>query len=172
MLNTHKILIFIIILNCFSCRGIQEGQSTRDGHGIDSSMRYGRLPNGFTYFIKSIQEPQEKLFLRFYNKGGSNQQDQDQLDVAHGVEHLAFRETENFPEGIGNNSVIKEIGMGIYDYYAYSGNRNTEYYFDAPNNSMKALEVGLLWFKDIANGLKLSLSDIEQVKGELRQEKL
>ena len=161
--------ILFLQITC-GCAGAKEDEiSATDPMPLDSSIRYGRLPNGFTYFIKSLPESKDDLYLRFYNKVGSNQEEADWLDVAHGVEHLAFRTSRNFPEGLDNDDVVKQ--SGAY-YNASSGARSTTYEFDIPAGNKGGLDIGLKWFKDIANGLKLTNSDIQQVKGELRQEAL
>ena len=59
--------------------------------------------------------------------------------------------------------------MTKYDMVAFSG-ETTRFYFDAPADKPKAVETGLLFFKDIANGLSLTDADINNVKGELQQE--
>ena len=144
-------------------------QNRSEGVELDTSIRHGVLPNGFTYFIRSLPEPQPKLYMRLYNKAGSSEEDADQFDVAHGVEHLANKATKNFPEGIDNSEVIKELEISKYDMLAYSG-RFTEYYFDAPPGNPLAVKTAFLFFKDIAQGLSLTDRDIYSVKGELRQE--
>lgn len=137
---------------------------------IDNSIRYGRLPNGFTYFLKSLPGTQSKTYMRLFNKTGSNQDDPDQLNAAHAVEHLAFKSSKNFPLGIVNSEQAASFNLGKYDYLATSGPRVTEYEFYAPNGNTEALDHGLLWFKDIVMGLHLTDADIDQVRGELRQE--
>ena len=107
--------------------------------------------------------------MRLYHSAGSTQEDPDQFDVAHGVEHLAYKPTKNFPQGVDNSKVIKDSGMTKYDMVAFSG-ETTRFYFDAPADKPKAVETGLLFFKDIANGLSLTDADINNVKGELQQE--
>ncbi len=172
MVNLHKPLFLTILLKiCIISANAQEGRLfSEDPLPLDSSIRYGQLPNGFTYFIKSIPEPQSKLYLRLDNKVGSNQDDPDQLNAAHAVEHLAFKATKNFPLGILHSGRLASLNIGMYDLGASSGLRSTQYYFDAPKDSIEALNLGLLWFKDIATGLHLKDSDINQVRGELRQE--
>lgn len=167
----YRVVLMILFLQ-FSCgcAGAKEDEiSVTDPMPLDKSIRYGRLPNGFTYYIKSLPEPQDNLFLRFYNKVGSNQEEADWLQVAHGVEHLAFRSSRHFPNGLDNDSLVKQYG--VY-FNASSGARSTTYEFDIPAGSKGGLDIGLKWFKDIASGLKLTDPDIEQVKGELRQEAL
>jgi len=172
MIKSYCSLFFIALLSInltVEAQGKFEGSVNNSP--LDNSIRYGRLPNGFSYFIKSVSGPQSKLHLRFYNKAGYNQQDPDQLNIAHAVEHLAYKATQNFPKGIANSERIDNLEMKMYDYVAaFSGNRSTHYSFDAPANNNEALEVGLLFFKDIAMGLKLTEADINSVRGELRQE--
>lgn len=170
---TKCTFLVALIITCISCGGVKEDHlASPKVTPLDSSIIHGSLPNGFTYFIKSLPDAGEKLNLRLYNRAGANQQDADQIDVAHGIEHLAFKATRNFPERLRNSEAVKKLGVDMYDYSASSGSRFTEYYFDIPKDNEKAFDVALLWFKDIANGLKLYKADIEQVKGELRQERL
>jgi len=169
-----KISILAILLNfsLISADAQEKFQQFPDTLSLDKSIRHGRLPNGFTYFIKSIPGFQSKLFMSLYNKAGSNQEDNDQFNVAHAVEHLAFKSTQNFPSGIRNSNHMDKLGMEMYDLTAFSGPRATEFHFNAPQNNMEAFKVGMLFFKDIANGLKLKEKDINNVRGELRQELL
>jgi len=166
-----SILIVLFISSCKSPAPANYSRLNESTHlvELDSSIRYGRLPNGFTYFIKDLSAPQSKLFMRFYHNAGSNQEGPDQIDVAHGLEHLAFKPTKHFPKGIGQSESINKLGINIYDMLAFSG-QTTEYYFDAPPNSQEALGTAFLFFKDIATGLSLNDEDINSVKGELKQE--
>lgn len=172
MAGINKIIILTVLLNLYFISGAAQPQSLSQTATVplDESIRYGRLPNGLTYFIKSIPGPQSKLFLRLYNRAGGNQEENNQLNFAHAVEHLTFKATDNFPSGIENSHRIEELGLGMYDYTAISGHRATEYMFDAPQGNTEALNLGLLWFRDIMSGLKFTEKDINQVRGELRQE--
>lgn len=138
----------------------------------DNNIRYGKLSNGFRYYIKSMEEPQKTLYLNFYVEAGSNKQSPDQPDLAHGVEHLAFKATQNFPNGIYNSEKLNRLGIGMYDFGASSGPRITEYNFNVPESSKDAMDIGILWFQDIASGMLFKDEDIKQVRGELRQELL
>jgi len=171
--RTNK--IFIVAFSfylCFTNGYSQENSmSLKDSVSLDMNFKYGQLPNGFTYFIKNIKDPQSKLHLRLYNKAGSSQQDDDQFNVSHAVEHLAYKATEHFPLGIANSKRIDNLDMDMYDYIsAFNGMKGTIYNFDAPSNNIEALEIGLLYFKDIAMGLKLKETDINSVRGEVWQE--
>lgn len=165
---SFPLLCLILLLSCNTTALVEE--KSEDPSPLDPTIRTGKLDNGFTYFIKPLSEPQDKLYMRLYNKAGSNQADEDQFNIPHGVEHLAFKATRNFPEGISNSDTVNKLGVGIFDRLAWSTSRATMYYFDAPPNSQEAFKMGLTFFKDIANGLKLAEEDINSVRGELRQE--
>lgn len=174
MINFYKKIFIIGLLGIHPIAGAQgDFEPNTEIAPLDTSIRHGKLPNGFTYFIKSLPDPKSKLHLRFYNKAGYNQQDPDQLNIAHAIEHLSFTATQNFPEGLPNNERLIKLGLDFNDYIeAYSGNKLTQYHFNVPPGNSEALEVGFMFFKDIAQGMKLNEKDINSVRGELRQEYL
>ena len=144
-------------------------ESTVDSASLDPSIRYGRLSNGLTYYIKSLDKPLPKQFLNLYVRAGYNQEDKDQLNIAHAVEHMAFKASKNYPSGI-SNSKLRNEELNMFDYGGFTGPRITDYYFNVPKDNLKVLNSGLLWFQDIISGLKLKDRDIDQVRGELREE--
>ena len=167
-MNMLKIIFYVL----FPFVGFfgMEAQSV-DSIPLDGSIRSGRLANGLTYYLKPISKPHSKLYLNFYVKAGYYQQDPGQLNIPHAVEHLAFRSGKTFPEGIFTSvKLLDSIGMGTFDLGAYTGHYSTTYNFAAPSNNVGALEVGLSWFRDIADGLKLLEKDIDMERGALKQE--
>ena len=56
-----------------------------------------QLPNGLTYFIHQNPTPVDRAELRLVVRTGSVLEDDDQLGLAHFVEHMAFNGSENFP---------------------------------------------------------------------------
>lgn len=162
-------IIFYVLFPLVGFFGL-EAQSV-DSIPLDGSIRSGRLANGLTYYIKTISKPCSKLYLNFYVKAGYNQQDPGQLNIPHAVEHLAFRSGKTFPDGIFTSvELLDSIGMRTFDLGAYTGHYSTSYNFAAPSNNVGALEVGLSWFRDIADGLKLLETDIDMERGALKQE--
>lgn len=169
----YKFIAFLILLNLSSLSGRAQADSrgTSGNLQIDSSIRYGRLPNGFTYFLRNVPSESETL-LRLMHKAGSNQDDPDQRNVAHVIEHLAYESSKSFPAGIRNSDEMASLDMTIFDYGAYSGPRSTQYHFQVPTGDTTALNIGLLWFKDIISGLNLTDADIDKSSGEVLQEYL
>ena len=168
-------IYFILFYICMSPQLVgQEAQQpiTQSGDSLSNQqlVRKGQLPNGFTYFIKPLSTPNNKLHLRLYHKAGQNQESYRERGFTHALEHLAFKSTRNFPHGLEKDSIVRKMNMGVYDFSGLNGTLSTEFIFDAPQNSEEILETGLAWFKDITTNLTLSKKDIDDVRGELRQE--
>jgi zinc protease len=64
---------------------------------MDPSVRTGQLPNGITYYVRSNAYPKGQLAAGFFVRAGSLQEDEDQLGLAHVVEHMLFNDTRHFP---------------------------------------------------------------------------
>lgn len=138
----------------------------------NNEMIHNQLPNGFRYYIKPMKT-EGTISMHFYVKAGQEMEDADQFQMAHLVEHMAFRNSENFPGGIYNaDSLFASVGMqGIgRDVYAGSSVDYTHYIFNANVKDDKSIDMGLSWFQDIAGGLKLDNKDMTIEKGALKQE--
>ena len=60
---------------------------------IDSQVTVGRFENGVRYLIRVNQRPEHRAELRLVVKAGSVLEDDDQLGLAHFLEHMAFNGT-------------------------------------------------------------------------------
>ena len=65
---------------------------------LDPAVRTGKLPNGFTYYIRKNIEPKNRVQLYLANKIGSIMENDDQRGLAHFMEHMGFNGTKNFPK--------------------------------------------------------------------------
>jgi len=76
----------------------------------DPETRRGILENGMQYFVRANAKPSGMAELRLVLKAGSILEDDDQLGLAHFVEHMLFNGTERFP---GNElvDVLESFGM-------------------------------------------------------------
>lgn len=165
--NRSVLLMIFIVFFHNAGKGQTLHYSNLDSLPLDTGIRYGKLSNGFTYYIKRLEKPQQKIEMFLYVKAGTNQQRKGDLDIAHTLEHIAFMPTKNFPKSI--REVENKYNMTIYDVLGYSG-AFTEYIFYPPAHSREAMHTGLHWFQDIAQNLKFTEVNVENARGELRQE--
>lgn len=166
----HIKILILFGLQATDFSGQSVSTNSHEPVSLDESITYGQLDNGLTYYIKHLPEA-EKVNLRFHALAGSKHQDLDQFEMAHFVEHMAFKSSENFPNGIKNDIITRNsLNMTQMDIGGSTTGYNTIYRFDAPVDNQKALEYGLLWFKDIATGLHFKTEEIDTERGVLIQE--
>src|SRR5690606_16891935 len=70
----------------------------RDTLPLDPALRIGTLDNGLRYYVRQNARPERRAELRLVVRAGSILEDDDQLGLAHFVEHMAFNGTRNFPK--------------------------------------------------------------------------
>ena len=131
----------------------------------DPSVRLDTLSNGIVYYIKQNKKPEDRAELRLVLKAGSMQEDQDQLGLAHFIEHMAFNGTKHFEK---NELVdyLESLGMRFGpDLNAYTSFDETVYMLQARTDSMELLEKGLLILEDWANGLTFDPEEIDKERG-------
>src|SRR5512135_3477859 len=63
---------------------------------VDPQTTIGRLPNGLRYYIRTNKLPEKRAELRLAVNAGSLLEDNDQLGLAHMVEHMSFNGTAHF----------------------------------------------------------------------------
>src|SRR5580765_8121825 len=79
---------------------------------VDPEAVVGTLPNGLRYYVRANGKPARRAELRLVVKAGSVLEDEDQLGLAHFVEHMEFEGTTHFP-GRGINTFLDELGLSI-----------------------------------------------------------
>ncbi|MBQ8033912.1 MAG: insulinase family protein [Bacteroidales bacterium] len=76
---------------------------------LDSSVVYGKLDNGLTYYIKHNEKPAQRADFYIVTNVGAIQETPAQDGLAHFFEHMCFNGTKNFP-GKGIISYMESIG--------------------------------------------------------------
>ena len=72
---------------------------------IDPEVRYGKLENGLTYYIRHNEQPKQRCEFHIAQAVGAILEEDNQNGLAHFLEHMAFNGTEHFP------------GKGIINYF-------------------------------------------------------
>lgn len=137
----------------------------------DPELHYGTLANGFRYILLKNQEPKNRVAIDLYIQAGSLHENDDQRGLAHFLEHMMFKGTENFPAG-SLVEYFQSIGMNFgSDANAHTTFDQTVYNILLPNGSEKELNTGFSVMADYARRAKLEEDQIDQERGVILAEK-
>lgn len=137
---------------------------------VNAALVHGTLDNGVRYFVLRNGRPESRAELRLVVDVGSVLEDDDQLGLAHFVEHMAFNGTRNFPK---NELVhyLESIGMRFgADLNAYTSFDETVYMLTVPTDSARLLPRGIEILADWAVGLTFDSAEIERERGVVIEE--
>ena len=106
---------------------------------VDPEVAVGTLPNGLRYYVRPNARPPKRAELRLVVKAGSVLEDDDQLGLAHFVEHMEFEGTKNFPKQ-SLTAFLSSLGMSIgADANAATSYDDTQYTLRVPTDIPGAL---------------------------------
>jgi zinc protease len=136
----------------------------------DTAVVRGTLPNGLAYYIRSNAEPPGRAELRLLVDVGSLREDEDQLGLAHFLEHMAFNGTRRF-ERQALVHYLESVGMRFGpDVNAYTSFEETVYSLHLPVDRPGVLETGIRILADWAGGIELDDAEIERERGVVLEE--
>lgn len=109
----------------------------------------GKLQNGMSYYIYQNKMPENRASVNVLVKAGSLQEDDDQLGMAHLIEHMCFNGTEKYDK----NEVVKyyqSIGLNFGgDLNAHTGFDETVYKIQIPTDDKEKFEKGIEVLKEM-----------------------
>ncbi|MEE9373160.1 MAG: insulinase family protein [Saprospiraceae bacterium] len=136
----------------------------------DSRVVTGQLENGMNYYIQKNQKPENRAELRLALNAGSILEDEDQLGLAHFVEHMAFNGTENFKKS-ELVDYLESVGTRFGpDLNAYTSFDETVYMLQVRTDSAELFDKGMLIIKDWANGISFENEEIDKERGVVESE--
>lgn len=138
---------------------------------IDPNLRYGKLPNGLTYYIRHNDLPEERADFYLVQNTGSIQEEDNQRGLAHFLEHVAFNGSTNFPEK-GMERFTESIGMKMGENLnAYTCFDEAVYMLrNVPATREEVIDSCLLILHDWSGFLALTDSMIEKERPIIREE--
>src|SRR3954447_3276542 len=132
---------------------------------VDPEVVVGTLPNGLRYYVRPNAKPARRAELRLVVKAGSVLEDDDQLGLAHFVEHMEFEGTRNFPKQ-SLTAFLGSLGLSIgADANAATSYDDTQYTLRVPTDVPGALDRALLVLEDWAQGATFDQSGIDRERG-------
>ena len=98
MLILRKLILLILLL-AVSGAGVhaQEFVDLEASLPLTPDVRQGVLDNGLTFYIQHHEQPAERAEMHLVLRVGALQETEDQLGLAHFLEHMMFNGTERFP---------------------------------------------------------------------------
>lgn len=138
---------------------------------LKPEVKSGVLPNGLSYYILHNEQPKDRANFYIAQKVGSTLETQEQLGLAHFLEHMAFNGTTHYPgKNMLNYLQSKGIRFGA-DINAYTAFDQTVYNIDNVITTDKQLmDSVLLVIRDWCDGILLEESEIEAERGVINEE--
>ncbi len=137
----------------------------------DPAVVHGELDTGLRYAIMPNSEPRGRVSLRLLIRAGSLQERDDQRGLAHYLEHMAFRGTENFEAGT-LVEYFQNLGMSFGpDANAYTGFDRTVYQIELPDTESGSIRDALMVLRDFADRMIIAEEEVEAERGVILSEK-
>ena len=138
---------------------------------MDPEVRYGKLDNGLTYYIRHNEQPKQRCEFHIAQAVGAILEEDHQNGLAHFLEHMAFNGTEHFP-GKGIINYFESIGVSFgSNINAYTSIDETVYRLsDVPTYREGIIDSALLVMHDWSCGLLLLPEEIDAERGVIREE--
>jgi zinc protease len=137
---------------------------------LDTAITTGTLPNGLKYFIRKNSRPEKRVLLRLAVKAGSLEEADDQLGLAHLIEHMAFNGSEHFKSG-EVFSYFERVGARLGPHVnASTSFDETIYMLELPTDQGEVVAKGLTALADFAGGLSFDPKEVEKERGVVIEE--
>jgi hypothetical protein len=137
---------------------------------VDPLITVGTLPNGLRYYVRENKLPQARAELRLVVKAGSVLEDEDQLGLAHFVEHMAFNGTLNFPKQEITN-FMQSLGMRFGAHVnAHTSFDETVYELQIPTGHPGVIDRSLTILEDFARNVSFDSVEIDKERGVILEE--
>ena len=162
-----KLLLSITLL----CAAMVSAQEAPEKLPMDPEVRYGRLDNGLTYYIRHNEQPKQRAEFHIAQAVGAILEEDNQNGLAHFLEHMAFNGTQHFP-GKGIINYFESVGVNFGgNINAYTSIDETVYRLsDVPTYREGIVDSALLVMHDWSCGLLLLDEEIDAERGVILEE--
>lgn len=139
----------------------------------DKRVVHGTLDNGFRYYLfDSRQEKDAPKGLTLANLvvlSGAIDEKENQLGVAHMVEHMIFHESDELPNGVRKAFTDMGLKQGR-DFNAMTNSENTRYMVNLKNTTPERLTKVLGIYQQIAFHAKIKASSLDKERLIIQEE--
>lgn len=144
--------------------------ATAEAIPFDPDVRHGVLDNGIRWFVETNDKPDDRAVLRLVVEAGSVLEDEDQLGLAHFVEHMAFNGTTHFA---GNELIryLEKVGTRFGAHLnAHTSFEETVYKLQVPTDDPSVFDQAFVILEDWAHGLKFDPAEVDKERGVVLEE--
>jgi zinc protease len=128
-------------------------------------VRFGQLPNGLRYAIMRNATPPGQASIRVRIDAGSLMEREDQLGLAHFMEHMAFNGSTEIPEGELTKR-LERLGLAFgADTNASTSFDATVYQLDLPNTQTATVDESLFILRQMLGEATLETAAIDRERG-------
>ena len=138
---------------------------------MDPNVRYGKLENGMTYYIRHNEKPANRADFYIAQKVGSVLEEENQRGLAHFLEHMAFNGTTNLP-GMTLRNYLQSRGVKFGENLnAYTAIDETVYMVTNVQTDLPGLvDTCLLILHDWSSFIALEEEEIDNERGVILEE--
>ena len=137
---------------------------------VDPSIKVGKLPNGIRYYIRRNSTPRQRAELRLAVNAGSILENEQQLGMAHVVEHTAFNGTTHFAKN-DLISYLQSVGVRFgADLNAYTSFDETVYMLTIPTDTARIVDKAFTILADWAHEQVFDSAEVMSERLVVREE--
>lgn len=131
----------------------------------DPEVRTGTLPNGMRYAILHNATPPGQASLRLRIDAGSLMEKDDQLGLAHFMEHMAFNGTTHIPKN-ELIAILERLGMAFgADLNAATSFDQTYYQLELPRTNDETVDTALRVMREQVSEATMGIREIDEERG-------
>ncbi len=167
-MKLKKINLLILLLLLFA--GSTQAQDLSTPLELDPNVKFGKLDNGFTYYIRHNEEPKNRMEMRLAVNAGSVLENDSQQGIAHLMEHMCFNGTKHF-EKSAIVDFIESTGVKFGQHLnAYTSFDETVYMLQMPTDRSGLIDSAFLIMEDWAHNVSLESEEIDKERGVVIEE--
>src|ERR1051326_7906434 len=137
---------------------------------LSPDIKTGALPNGLKFYSRKNGRPEKRVSLRLAVKAGSLEEHDDQLGLAHLIEHMAFNGSTHFAPGEVFR-YFERVGARLGPHVnASTSFDETIYMLDLPTDQGDVVAKGLTALADFAGGLTFDPKEVDKERGVVIEE--
>ena len=169
-MKTLKIAFLAIFSMLFGLNLAAQKFDLNEKISIDPDITTGKLKNGITYYIKKNKKPEKRVEMRLAVNAGSINENDDQLGLAHFVEHMCFNGTKNFKKNELVN-FLERAGVKFGAHLnAYTSFDETVYMLQLSTDKSGLLDSGYMVLSDWAHQVSFDDVEIDKERGVIKEE--